>query len=93
MMRRYGLHSKREAVGPRHVILNDTSGWVDFLRGTASVVCREVERLLAGDPAVTDPVVMEVLAGARDDEHLGSLRCCPGRASRTARPSVDCSTT
>jgi predicted nucleic acid-binding protein len=56
------------------VILVDTSAWIEFLRGTDSAVCIRVDELLAGDTAVCDPVRMEVLAGARDDVHLGDLR-------------------
>jgi predicted nucleic acid-binding protein len=73
------------------VILIDTSAWVEFLRDTGSPVCNEVDRLLASRPAVTDPVVMEVLAGARDDAHLRSLRGLLGRASllRCESPDFD----
>jgi predicted nucleic acid-binding protein len=56
------------------VILVDTSAWIEFLRGTESATCREVDRLLGTEIAVTDPVLMEVLAGARDDKHLRDLR-------------------
>ena len=62
------------------MILVDSSAWIEFLRGTGSPVCQEVERLLDSDLAVTDPVVMEVLAGARDDQHLHDLRGLLGRA-------------
>ncbi|HVA60559.1 MAG TPA: PIN domain nuclease [Mycobacteriales bacterium] len=62
------------------MILIDTSAWVEFLRGTGSAVCEEVDRLLGGRMMITDPVVMEVLAGARDDQHLHELRGLLGRA-------------
>ncbi len=54
----------------------DTSAWVEFLRGTESPVCLHVRRLIAhrAPVATTEPIVMEVLAGARDDRHLRSLR-------------------
>ena len=54
--------------------LIDTSAWVEFLRDTRSPVCEEVDRLLGSDIAVTDPVLMEVLAGARHEQHLHELR-------------------
>lgn len=63
------------------MILIDTSAWIEFLRDTGSAVCDEVDRLLAEDVAICDPVRMEVLAGARDDAHLGQLR---GLLARTA---------
>jgi len=61
-----------------------TSAWVEFLRQTESPVSHEVRGLLDTDAAVTDPVVMEVLAGARDDRHLHDLRALLGRAERLA---------
>lgn len=56
------------------MILVDTSAWVEFLRNTGSPVARRVDKLLPADLATTDPVRMEVLAGARDEKHLDSLR-------------------
>ena len=71
------------------MILVDTSAWIEFLRGTESRVCREVESLLGDDLAVTDPVAMEVLAGARDDKHLQDLRGLLGRAELLRCEPVD----
>lgn len=62
------------------MILVDTSAWVEFLRGTGSPVCEEVDRLLDAEIAIVDPILMEVLAGARDDRHLRELRGLLGRA-------------
>jgi predicted nucleic acid-binding protein len=54
----------------------DTSAWVEFLRGTGSPVGIQLRGLLTDRAplATTEPIVMEVLAGARDDKHLGRLR-------------------
>jgi predicted nucleic acid-binding protein len=71
------------------VILIDTSAWVEFLRDTGSPVCGEVSRLLAYDIAVCDAVRMEVLAGARDDAHLRSLRGLLARATVLPTEPVD----
>lgn len=68
------------------MILVDTSAWVEFLRDTGSTVCARVERALDDDVAVCDPVRMEVLAGARDERHLGDLRRLLARA--TTLPTV-----
>lgn len=62
------------------MIFVDSSAWVEFLRGTGSPVCDEVDRLLDDDIAISDPVLMEVLAGARDERHLRDLRALLGRA-------------
>ncbi len=56
------------------MILIDTSGWVEFLRDTASPVCQRVDELLASGFVVCETVRMEVLAGARDERHLNGLR-------------------
>lgn len=56
------------------MIFIDTSAWIEFLRNTSSPACNEVDRLLASDIAICDVVVMELLAGARDETHLQDLR-------------------
>jgi predicted nucleic acid-binding protein len=58
------------------VILADTSAWVEYDRATGSPVERRVAELIetGGELAVTEPVVMEVLAGARDDRRELDLR-------------------
>jgi predicted nucleic acid-binding protein len=58
------------------VILVDTSAWIEYLRATGSRVDLRLRDLLATEQpiAVTDPVLMEVLAGARDDAHRDRLR-------------------
>jgi predicted nucleic acid-binding protein len=58
------------------VILADTSAWVEYDRETGSPVDGRVAELIkaAGELAVTEPVVMEILAGARDDRRELDLR-------------------
>jgi hypothetical protein len=59
------------------VILADTSAWVEYDRATGSTAHRRIRALIeTGDDriAVTEPVVMEVLSGARDDRREASLR-------------------
>ncbi|MGH2822793.1 MAG: type II toxin-antitoxin system VapC family toxin [Thermoleophilaceae bacterium] len=58
------------------MILADTSAWVEYDRGTDGPVDRRLAELIdaAGPVAVTEPVVMEVLAGARDDRREANLR-------------------
>lgn len=71
------------------MILIDTSAWVEFLRDTGSPVCEEVDRLLDAEIAVTDPITMEVLAGARSERHLHELRGLLGRARLLRCDSAD----
>lgn len=58
------------------MILADTSAWVEFDRATGSSVDRRVAELIDADGplATTAPVVMEVVAGARDDARELQLR-------------------
>jgi predicted nucleic acid-binding protein len=58
------------------MILADTSAWVEYDRATGSPVHRRVAELIAseGPLAVTEPVIMEVLAGARSDQRELDLR-------------------
>lgn len=58
------------------MILVDTSAWVEFDRATGSTVDQRLSWLIAerDDVAVTEPVIMELLAGARDDRREQDLR-------------------
>ncbi|MEO6470186.1 MAG: PIN domain nuclease [Aeromicrobium sp.] len=58
------------------MILVDTSAWVEYDRATGSAVDRRLTDLITegGPLAVTEPVVMEVLAGARSDARENDLR-------------------
>lgn len=58
------------------MILVDTSAWVEFLRGTDSRMHHRVRQVIAAEEplATTEVIVMEVLAGARDEVHLRQLR-------------------
>jgi predicted nucleic acid-binding protein len=52
------------------VELIDSSAWIEYLRDTNSLACNEVDRMWHDDPgavATTEPVVMELLAGANSD--------------------------
>lgn len=63
------------------MILIDTSAWIEFLRDTGSSVCNRVDELLNHEIATCDAVRMELLAGARDEQHLQQLRRLLARAS------------
>ena len=58
------------------MILADTSAWIEYDRATNSPVDRRLTALIESDGpvAVTQPVVMEVVAGARDDRRETDLR-------------------
>lgn len=56
------------------MIMIDSSAWIEFLRDTGSPTALAVEQALDREIVVCDPVRMELLAGARDDLQLESLR-------------------
>ena len=58
------------------MILVDTSAWVEFDRATGTSVDARLTELIAttDDVAVSEPVIMELLAGARDDRRARDLR-------------------
>ena len=57
------------------MILADTSAWVEYDRATGGEVDLRLNDIISEDGplAVTDPVVMEVLAGARTDQRAVDL--------------------
>jgi predicted nucleic acid-binding protein len=71
------------------LILIDTSAWIEFLRDTGSPVCQRVDDLLATEIATCDAIRMELLAGARNEQHLQQLRRLLARASILPTEPVD----
>ncbi len=56
------------------MLLPDSSAWIEFLKGTGSPVALRLRRAIAaGETVVIDPVLLEVVAGARAEE-LGRTR-------------------
>jgi predicted nucleic acid-binding protein len=58
------------------VILVETSAWIEYLRATGSPAHRRLRDAIAGGErlATTGMVVLELLAGARDERHADELR-------------------
>jgi len=58
------------------VILADTSAWVEYDRATGTAADRRLRALITTDAelAVSEPVIAEVVAGARDDRREHDLR-------------------
>ena len=78
-------------------VLADTSAWVEYLRATGSPVHLRLRRLIADEDAMvtTEVVVMELLAGASNDDELLErvmrryrLPSCTAAAGARARPSA-----
>ena len=71
------------------MIMIDTSAWVEFLRDTGSPTAIAVEDMLDGAIAVSDPIRMELLAGAKNDVHLEELRRLLSRYTHVSAVSGD----
>lgn len=58
------------------MILADTSAWIEYDRATGSRIDARVTSLISEDGplVVTEPVIMEVVAGARTEAHADQLR-------------------
>lgn len=58
------------------MILADSSAWIEYDRATGSAVDRRLTELVGANRelAVTEPVLMEVLVGARTDQRESHLR-------------------
>lgn len=65
------------------MIVVDTSAWIDFFRGRATPVASTLEHLVdaQADIAITETILMEILAGASPGEALARIR-----AELIARP-------
>lgn len=52
------------------MILVDTSAWIEYFRATGSAAATEVRRLISEEErqiAMCEPIAMEILSGAADD--------------------------
>ena len=75
------------------MILIDTSAWIEYFRATGSPAAVEVRRLLSTEQqrvAICEPIAMEILAGAVDDDRHAKLeRLVNGLPSLRIDDSVD----
>lgn len=75
------------------MILIDTSAWIEYFRATGSAAAVEVRRLLStesGRVAMCEPVAMEILAGAVDqDRHARLEQLVNGLPSLQVDDAVD----
>lgn len=55
------------------MILVDTSVWVDYLRGAPTHARTFVRERLGSDLATSEPILMEVLVGARREHEVAQL--------------------
>ncbi len=70
------MNSPKRLIQGSRVILTDRSAWVEYDRATGSVADLRLSELIAAEGliAVTEPVIMEIMAGARSDAREADLR-------------------
>ena len=69
--------------------LIDTSAWIEYLRKTGSRTNVEVRRTLDNDAQICDAIRMEILVGARDQQHVTQLEKLLARATTIKTEPVD----
>lgn len=69
--------------------LIDTSAWIEYLRQTGSRTNIEVRRTLNIDAQICDVIRMEILAGARDQQHVAQLEKLLARATTIKTEPID----
>jgi predicted nucleic acid-binding protein len=75
------------------MILVDTSAWIEYFRATGSTAAVEVRRLLSdetGQIAMCEPIAMEILSGALNDNTYATLeRLVNGLPSLSVDNAID----
>jgi hypothetical protein len=75
------------------MILVDTSAWIEYFRATGSTAALEVRRLVSDETAQTamcEPIAMEILCGATDDNtYLRLQRLVNGLPSLSVDGTLD----
>ena len=69
--------------------LIDTSAWIEYLRQTGSRTNIEVRLTLNNDAQICDVIRMEILAGARDQQHVTQLEKLLARAAVIKTEPID----
>jgi predicted nucleic acid-binding protein len=72
------------------MLLADTSAWIDYLKGTGSPVAQRLRRAIASNEVVVvDPILLEVMAGARHDTVARTQRLLEAQHLEAVAPRLD----
>lgn len=72
------------------MLLADTSAWVEFLKGTGSAEAGRMRTAIAErEVVVIDPILLEVMAGARRDDVAPTLRLLEAQHLEPMAPRLD----
>ena len=69
--------------------LIDTSAWIEYLRHTGSPTNHEVRKVITKNAEICDAIIMELLAGARDEQHVSELKRLIARAHMIPTDAID----
>ena len=72
------------------MLLADTSAWIEFLRGTGSAQAHHMrEAIAAREVVVIDPILLEVMAGARRNTVAALERLLVAQRIEALAPRLD----
>lgn len=72
------------------MLIADTSAWIEFLRATGSSPAVRLRQAISErEVIVIDPILMEVMAGARRDAAAPTLRLLEAQHVETLSPRLD----
>ena len=72
------------------MLIADTSAWIEFLRGTGSFPAGRLRQAISEqDVIVIDPILMEVMAGARRDAVARTQRLLEAQHLEALSPKLD----
>lgn len=72
------------------MLLADTSAWVEFLKGTGSAEAGRMRTAIAErEVVVIDPILLEVMSGARRDDVARTLRLLEAQHLEPMAPRLD----
>lgn len=72
------------------MLIADTSAWIEFLRATGSFPARRLRQAIsAREVIVIDPILMEVMAGARRDAVTRTQRLLEAQHLEAMSPKLD----
>ena len=72
------------------VLLADTSAWIEFLKGTGSAEAGRMRTAIAErEVVVIDPILLEVMAGARHDDATRTQRLLEAQKLEPLAPRLD----
>lgn len=72
------------------MLIADTSAWIQFLRGTGSLPAGRLRQAIsAREVIVIDPILMEVMAGARQDAVTSTQRLLEAQHLEAMSPKLD----